>query len=218
MTSDPALRQPIRAQLVSKPKISTSAKVKMERRSREPGICEEADGGSRATEREREEGMGNDGERDGRRGTVSCRSVAVAAAAVATTDRKRRLRHRREKSEPRQLRYTSPAGLFLFLFLQGKASAAAARTVGGGTARTCCIGRPGFSRCQGGEVGEFLFLHHPLPPIVQRGGLASCADAFFAGNAPIVASACLRTFGTGIEASRFLDAGDPFLSFTSGSV
>lgn len=30
MTSDPARRQPIRAQVVSKPKISTSAKVKME--------------------------------------------------------------------------------------------------------------------------------------------------------------------------------------------
>lgn len=65
-------------------------------------------------------------------------------------------------------------------------------------------------------MSEFLFLHHH--PIVQRGGLASCADAFFAGNTPIVASACLRSFGMGIGASRFLDAGDPLLSFTSGSV
>lgn len=41
MTSDPARRQPIRAQVVSKPKISTSAKVKME------GSGAERKGGSR---------------------------------------------------------------------------------------------------------------------------------------------------------------------------
>lgn len=40
MTSDPARRQPIRAQVVSKPKISTSAKVKME------GSRAEREGGS----------------------------------------------------------------------------------------------------------------------------------------------------------------------------
>lgn len=42
VTSDPALRQPIRVQLVSEPKISTSAKVKMERSSREPGTSKRA--------------------------------------------------------------------------------------------------------------------------------------------------------------------------------